>query len=241
MARGVLAALALLLAGHSTVAKEVFKGRPAAIAAKEAAVTKEEDKASPTVRVEGALTAKITAAVDDTTTDAAEPHLLTTDAAEPVDATTDAAEPVDPTFAPVSAAPRAGGLGPVLLAISVLLLVGQGCATSEDTTTDPEGLHLSTTDGRGPAPVSAALRADTEFYILLLFGFMSLVGTLLCHFHQRCTTTDDPSPAPVPVVVNAVVVDVPGPAPAPMYLTTPTSSSSPVPVVTGVVVVDAHV
>jgi hypothetical protein len=89
------------------------------------------------------------AAVEDTTTFAEERRLETTD--------------VPSTSEPVSAAPRMGGLGPMLLALLALLLSGTGCTALDDTTTAAEERRLETTDGPSTSesePVSAAPRAS---------------------------------------------------------------------------------
>ena len=83
------------------------------------------------------------AAVEDTTTFAEERRLETTDSPEPM-----------------SAAPRMGGLGPMLLALLALLLSSSGCTALDDTTTAAEERRLETTDAPSTSePVSAAPRA----------------------------------------------------------------------------------
>ena len=101
------------------------------------------------------------AAMDDTTTVADELHLSTTDAPGPE---------------PASAALRASGLGPMLLALLAFLFAGHGCAAVDDTTTVAEGVDLSTTDAPSPEPVSAAPRASGLGPILALGAAVGLAA-----------------------------------------------------------------
>jgi len=100
------------------------------------------------------------AAVEDTTTFAEERRLETTDSPEPV-----------------SAAPRMGGLGPMLLALLALLLSGTGCTALDETTTAAEERRLETTDGPSTSesePVSAAPRASGLGPVVVLGAALGL-------------------------------------------------------------------
>merc|ERR1719291_1176369 len=157
MARVALAVLAVLLASHGCAAVEdtttiVDEAQLSTTDAPSPGPVSAAARASCVGPMLLALLALLLsghgcAAVDDTTTVAEDLHLD--------QSTTDAP-------GPVSAALRASGLGPMLLALLAFLFAGHGCAAVDDTTTVAEDLHLdqSTTDAPSPGPVSAAPRAS---------------------------------------------------------------------------------
>jgi hypothetical protein len=155
MARVALAVLALLLASHGCAAVEdtttiVDGAQQSTTDAPSPGPVSAAARASCVGPMLLALLALLLsghgcAAVDDTTTVAEDLHLDLS--------TTDAP-------GPVSAALRASGLGPMLLALLAFLFAGHGCAAVDDTTTFADGVELSTTDAPSPGPVSAAPRAS---------------------------------------------------------------------------------
>ncbi|CAK0829484.1 unnamed protein product [Prorocentrum cordatum] len=128
----------------------------------------------------------------DTTTVAEERRLETTESPQPS------------TSEPLSAAPRTGGLGPLVLALLALLLSGNGC-TALDTTTLAEERRLETTESPQPStsePLSAAPRTGGLGPLVLALLALLLSGngctaldTTTLAEERRLETTESPQPS----------------------------------------------